>query len=75
VLGIVEEEEIYQSECDECGGNVESDGTPAFLLEDECALCFECALRRGGHYDFAHAVWFVSPDLTGLVATRRPLRA
>ena len=39
MLGIVEEEEIDQSECDESGGNVESDGSPAFLLEDECALC------------------------------------
>jgi hypothetical protein len=38
-LGIVEGEEIDQSECDESGGNVESDGSPAFLLEDECALC------------------------------------
>jgi hypothetical protein len=37
-----------------------------FGVEDDQALCYECAVARGGAYDELHDRWVKPPDIRGL---------
>jgi hypothetical protein len=54
--------------CADCGTEVEPDGDRGFRVGDRAALCFECAVERGGTYDETEERWLEPPDLEGLDA-------
>lgn len=56
-------------ECLQCGAEVALGADRVFAVTDDDALCFECAIARGGIYEEHHDVWTKAPDLSGL----RPL--
>jgi hypothetical protein len=52
--------------CLSCGAEVSLGVDRAFALTEDSALCFACAVRRGGSYSEAHDQWTKSPSLSGL---------
>jgi hypothetical protein len=52
--------------CLSCGAEVSLGVDRAFALTEDSALCFACAVRRGGSYSEAHDQWTKSPNLSGL---------
>jgi hypothetical protein len=52
--------------CASCGAEVSLGVDRVFALTEDAALCFACALRRGGSYSEAHDRWTQAPSLTGL---------
>jgi len=52
--------------CLSCGAEVSLGVDRAFALTDDAALCFACAVRRGGSYNEAHDQWTKAPNLSGL---------
>lgn len=53
-------------DCSQCGAEVSRGADRVFILTQDNALCFACALKRGGVYDEAHDTWKRAPDLQGL---------
>jgi len=51
-------------ECAACGANVDIDLGRSFALGPASALCFECALERGGRFDEATDSWVETPSLS-----------
>ena len=49
--------------CRDCG---EPTGDRAFRFGDTDALCWSCALRRGGRYDADESRWTVQPSTSDL---------
>jgi hypothetical protein len=49
--------------CRDCG---EPTGERAYGFGDSEALCWSCALRRGGSYDADQGRWAVAPDTSDL---------
>ena len=56
------------SVCADCGTEVELDTERGFRIGDRAALCFECAVERGGTYDENDERWLEPPDLEGIDA-------
>jgi hypothetical protein len=54
--------------CAECGTEVEPETERGFRIGERAALCFECAVERGGTYDETEERWLEPPDLEGLDA-------
>jgi hypothetical protein len=52
-------------ECADCGAAIASTDL-SYAFGEDGVLCFECALRRGGHYDGPEDRWTVAPDIAGL---------
>ncbi len=52
--------------CGDCGGAFEPIAERGFRFGGSGALCYACALRRGGTYDEAHDRWVVEPGIGGL---------
>jgi hypothetical protein len=52
--------------CLSCGAEVSLGVDRVFAVTEESALCFACAIRRGGSYNEAHDSWTKSPNLHGL---------
>jgi hypothetical protein len=52
--------------CLECGAEISLALDRTFALDDDVALCFACAIKRGGSYDAAHDTWSHAPNLRGL---------
>ena len=63
-------------ECLLCGLGVSLDRERVFAVSENAALCFSCAVCRGGTYDDREHTWTRLPALTGLhIAENRPVRA
>lgn len=52
--------------CLACGAEVSLGADRVFAVTPDAALCFACAVERGGAYDEAHDQWTASPRLSGL---------
>ncbi|HET8939409.1 MAG TPA: hypothetical protein VFN67_38450 [Polyangiales bacterium] len=52
--------------CLSCGAEVSLGVDRVFAVTEDAALCFACAVRRGGSYSEAHDHWTKAPNLKGL---------
>lgn len=52
--------------CLQCGADVSASRDRAYPIGGDDALCFRCALDRGGRYDEDHDRWSEAPKLDGL---------
>jgi hypothetical protein len=52
--------------CLACGEEVSLGVDRVYAVTDDSALCFACAIKRGGAYNEAHDEWTKVPDLSGL---------
>jgi hypothetical protein len=68
----MEREETEQSVCIDCGAIVYIEDEHCYLVSDDDALCFDCALRRGGQYDGVADEWVFGPDVSGLKSEQLP---
>jgi hypothetical protein len=51
--------------CADCGAEISS-SQRVYAFGQESALCWECAVRRGGSYDETHDRWVEAPSTAGL---------
>jgi hypothetical protein len=69
----MEREELEElTECWDCGATVSPSEDPVYEFAENQALCFECALRRGGEYDAHEERWTVAPNVQDLPDEQRP---
>ena len=61
-----ESETFDQTQCLQCGASISIARDRAYPLGEDDALCFSCALARGGRYDDLHDRWTAAPSLKGL---------
>jgi hypothetical protein len=59
-----EESEIVA--CSACGAEISLRGDRVFAFGAASALCWECALGRGGRYDAVHERWEEDPRVADL---------
>jgi hypothetical protein len=52
--------------CLNCGAEISLARDRSYAVSENDALCFECALERGGAYDERHDEWTRAPQLEGL---------
>jgi hypothetical protein len=52
--------------CVSCGNDIVAAIDRAYVVSDEEAICFECALRLGGTWDEVTGTWIRPPDVRGL---------
>ena len=52
--------------CSQCGAEVSLGADRVYAITEDAALCFGCAIKRGGVYDEAHDSWTRAPDLRGI---------
>jgi hypothetical protein len=52
--------------CLSCGAEISLGVDRAFALTEDEALCFACAVKRGGTYSEGHDRWTKAPNLSGL---------
>jgi hypothetical protein len=64
--GMHRSEERNLARCAECNAEIDPGRERGFGLGGGGALCFECAVRRGGVYDEVHDRWAEEPSLAGL---------
>lgn len=63
---------MHQSEaqllepCWMCGAEIQVDRDRGYLFGPDIALCYACAVLRGGVYEVLEDRWVVPPDPTGL---------
>lgn len=63
---------MHQSEtydfthCLHCGADVSVARDRAYAVSEHEALCYGCALARGGEYDEIHDRWTRAPNVAGL---------
>ncbi len=60
--------------CADCGAQTAAAVERGFSLDAETVICFDCAVRRGGHWDEERALWSSEPDVVGLVPLIDPAR-
>jgi hypothetical protein len=48
--------------CVDCGEWVDT-SSPWFEVRHDVVLCYECAARRGGHFDSELDEWVLPPDI------------
>jgi len=53
-------------ECAACGATVDTRGTSCFAFGSESALCFDCAVGRGGRFDSGQDRWVEAPRVSDL---------
>lgn len=58
-----EDEWLQETRCVVCGAEIVPGRDRAFALGDSAAMCFACALARGGGYDEALDRWVQAPKL------------
>lgn len=66
-----EEEWLQETECLSCGVELDPAVDAAFLVDDVGALCYSCALERGGVYDSDQDRWVKAPDVGDLLDEER----
>jgi hypothetical protein len=54
--------------CADCGAEFSVERDRGYSFEPEGALCFDCAVKRGGAYDGLHECWADAPNVSGLTA-------
>lgn len=54
--------------CANCEEEVSADDHRAYLFGAGAALCYECALERGGRYDEGRDDWTRAPDLSAFAS-------
>lgn len=59
-------EETALAWCADCGAELDPEVERGFRFGEQRALCFACAVRRGGTWDEAHDRWADEPDLADL---------
>jgi len=52
--------------CVECRAALSPPLDRSYAVGPKAFLCWDCALRRGGHYDLLQDRWSSPPDLSGL---------
>jgi hypothetical protein len=52
--------------CAECGAEIVAERDRGYQFGTGAALCFACAVRRGGSYDERRDRWTTPPDVSGL---------
>jgi hypothetical protein len=55
--------------CAGCGSPLSGQNERSYVFADDAALCWRCALDRGGSYDAAGDTWTRAPNVEDL---RRP---
>jgi hypothetical protein len=65
-MSVEREEEEAVAVCAACGAEIVAETERGFRIGDRGALCFQCAVERGGVYDEREDRWLVAPDLRGL---------
>jgi len=55
--------------CAVCGAEISVGRDRAYAISGTAALCFACAMRRGGSYDEREDRWRTPPDLRGLATS------
>ncbi|MDD9943160.1 MAG: hypothetical protein OXU20_19115 [Myxococcales bacterium] len=53
-------------QCVSCGAEVSAGRDRTFTFGEDSALCFSCAVARGGKYDELHDHWEPLPNVAGL---------
>jgi hypothetical protein len=61
-----ESEERELVVCAVCGTSLSVAGDRAYGFGADSALCWDCAVARGGRYDAVHERWEVPPRTDGL---------
>jgi hypothetical protein len=56
--------------CASCSSVITRGVDRAYEFSDEEALCFECAVQRGGEYDPDTDTWPIPPNLSDLPVPR-----
>jgi len=59
-------DEQVDERCADCGDEMNSGAERGFPVGSEAALCFRCAVARGGCWDEAQQRWTVEPDFADL---------
>lgn len=57
-------------DCVLCGSDVSLGLDCAYAMSVDAALCFSCAVCRGGVYDESRHTWIALPDTGGLATDR-----
>jgi hypothetical protein len=68
-------DEGRDSVCADCGVAIDVALERGYSFSEEQALCFSCAVARGGAYDELHDHWTKPPNLRGLSAAPGELGA
>lgn len=55
-------------ECAACGATVDARGGRVYAFGTGSALCFECALGRGGSFDAGQDRWVEAPRISDLAS-------
>jgi hypothetical protein len=55
-----------QADCSECGASIATGRSREFEFGESLILCFDCAIRRGGHYDETLDRWSEAPTIGDL---------
>jgi len=55
--------------CAECGAEIVAGRDRSYEFGSSGALCFACAVRRGGSYDESRDRWTTPPDTSGLAGS------
>lgn len=55
-------------DCAVCGATVDSRGSSSFAFGPESALCFDCAIGRGGKFDAGEDRWVEPPRISDLAS-------
>ncbi len=58
--------------CTACGATIQPAADRGFMFGEHGALCWECAIRRGGTYDSQEDRWTTPPHVADLPDERRP---
>jgi hypothetical protein len=66
------EEWAHQTPCADCGQIMSVAEDRGFIYGEGAAVCFHCAVRRGGSYDGDTERWVVAPNVSDLPDERRP---
>lgn len=59
-------DEAPRVRCADCGVPLEPELERAYSFAPDAVLCFDCAVRRGGHYDELEDRWPKPPSLENL---------
>jgi hypothetical protein len=69
----MEEEELEELvRCVDCGVMIAPGPDRAYAIADDAFLCFDCAARRGGTFNYDAESWVVAPDVADEMDERRP---
>lgn len=60
--------------CVSCEEEISADDRRAYLFGDGAALCYECAIERGGRYDEGRDDWTRAPDVSAFASLAQESR-